>query len=73
MSRVGHIDSIVNEKDILYNISCSGLLNIGYSVYQARTRVRLSTLLWNIIDSWYRSRLYRGSTREDIIGSLKEE
>lgn len=62
-----HIDSIVHEKNLLKNISMESLIKIGYSVYEARNLVKTSILLWNIIDAWYRSRVYRGSSKLVLI------
>jgi len=60
-----HIDSVASEKDILENISLEILVKIGYKIHTARNILRRSILLWNLIDSWYRGRVYSGG--EEIV------
>jgi len=62
-----HIDSVAYEKNLLNNISVESLIKLGYSAYEARNLVKVSILLWNIIDSWYRSRVYSGSGKPILI------
>ena len=62
-----HIDSVAYEKNLLNNISIESLIKLGYKVYEARNLVKVSILLWNIIDSWYRSRVYSGSRKPILI------
>ena len=62
-----HVDSVAHEKNLLNNISIESLIKMGYKVYEARNLVKISILLWNIIDSWYRNRIYSGSEKPILV------
>ncbi len=67
---IGRIAGIVSEKEQLTNIAITGLKNIGYSDLDAKNKVKTIQLLWNIIDSWYRSKVYGGLDNTKVIRLL---
>ncbi len=60
-----HVESIVWEREKAFEIAVNGLASLGYSRARAHLLARTSILLWNIVSSWYKSRLY--SSREEVM------
>lgn len=56
-----HIVSLVRELNYLEKLSIETLKSLGYDERQAKDIIRLSKFLKNIVDSWYRGRIYGGN------------
>ncbi len=63
MSSTHHLDDIARELKRMEDIALKSLTKLGANISEARDIIRLSRLLWNIIDSWYRDKVYRGEIR----------
>lgn len=62
----GHVSNIAKELDDAEKVSVEALLFQGLDVMTIRNMVRLSKLVRNIVDTWYRERIY-SSNRPRIL------
>ena len=72
MSGHKHIDDVARELRFMEEISLKALIKMGLNIIDARNVVRLSRLLKNILDLWYRDKVYRGEARSFLGRNISE-
>ncbi|WFO76198.1 hypothetical protein J4526_05035 [Desulfurococcaceae archaeon MEX13E-LK6-19] len=59
-----HITDIVRELDDAEKIALEALKSQGFDMMYIRNLIRLSKLVRNIVDSWYREKIYSNKRPE---------
>ncbi|MCD6489047.1 MAG: hypothetical protein J7K21_07495 [Desulfurococcales archaeon] len=62
----GHIGVVARELNTIEDICLKSLVSLGIDIYKSRILVRVSSILWNLVDSWYRNKVYELNGRRFI-------